>query len=410
MPTFEYTAVDVRGGVRSGSVVAGTADAAANSLRAEGLFPTGLSDVTSAKIVAAPIRPPLSIFRRGLTPREVALFTRQLATLLQAGMPLVRGLEVLGRQERRPVVRTVIEVLRARLSEGRSLSEAMSGQSGIFDQLYLSMVRAGEAAGALAPVLDRLARFAEKSLHLRARVRTALIYPGVVLAVAGSVLAGLVVFVVPRFQQIFSDLLKGAPLPPLTQAVLDVSALVRAHGLAMLGALAAAWFAVVILRRSTRGAHAWGALVLHLPLVGAFCAKAIIARWSRTLGTLLASGVPVLPALAISRESCGNARFATAFAEVHDRVKAGEPLARPLEQSGLVPPLVTGLVDVGEHTGQLPAMLGRVADIYEDEVDQAAAGLGAALEPMLILFLAIVVGGIVIALFLPIVRIVQLLA
>lgn len=405
MPTFAYTAIDARGKVRTGTLVAASEDSAAMSLRADGMFPTRLSGRETATRLRS--------FRRlqgGLSAREISVFTRQLATLLRAGMPLARGLEVLARQEQRRALRHLEEDLRARLAEGGSLSDAMAAHGPAFDRLYLGMVRSGEAAGALATVLERLARFAEKSLQLRARVRTALIYPTVVLAVAASVLAGLVVFVVPRFQQIFADLLKGAPLPPLTEAVLAISAAVRAQWLPGFAGMLAIGFLLVGLRRTRVGARAWDSLLLRLPLLGSLLSRSVIARLARTLGTLLGSGVPMLPALAITRETCGNARFARALDRVHDRVRAGEPLARPLEDSGVVPPLVTGLVDVGEQTGQLPAMLDRVADIYEDEVDQAAAGLGAALEPLLILFLALVVGVIVIALFLPIVRIVQLLA
>lgn len=407
MPTFAYSAVDARGRPRSGTVEAASADSAATRLRAEGMFPTRLA---GGDPETAARRTPIPRRLGRLSAREIAVFTRQLATLLRAGMPLARGLDVLARQEKRRALRGLVEDLRVRLGEGGSLSEAMAAQGHVFDRLYLGMVRAGEAAGALAAVLERLAHFAEKSLQLRARVRTALIYPTVVLGVAASVLTGLVVFVVPRFQQIFADLLKGAPLPPLTEAVLAVSAAVRAHWLVGCGGLLAMGTLVLALRRTQLGARVWDSAILRLPFIGSLLSRSVIARLTRTLGTLLGSGVPVLPALAITRETCGNKRFALALDRVHDRVRAGEPLARPLEDSRLMPPLVIGLVDVGEQTGQLPAMLDRVADIYEDEVDQAAAGLGAALEPLLILFLALVVGVIVIALFLPIVRIVQLLA
>ena len=410
MPTFDYRAVDRHGAHRSGSLEGGSADAVAMSLRAQGLFPTRVAAGRSARGAGPGARRARFRFRGGVSGRELAVFTRQLATLLRAGMPLVRSLEVLARQETAPGLQSAICDLAERLREGGSLSDAMARQGRVFDRLYVSMVRAGEAAGALDPVLARLAQFAEKSRQLPARVRTALIYPSVVLAVAVSVLAGLIVFVVPRFQHIFADLLKGAPLPPLTQAVLDLSTTVRGHWPAGAGCALAAGFAWAAFRRTETGARLADAAAWRAPLAGPLLAKAALARFARTLGTLLASGVPILPALAITRDTCGNARFAAALGRVHDRVKAGEPLARPLDESGLVPPMVSGLVDVGEQTGELPAMLGRVADIYEDDVDQAAAALGAALEPALILFLAVVVGLIVVALFLPIVRIVQLLA
>lgn len=415
MPRFAYTALDARGSEQSGSLDAANPAQASARLRSQGLFPTELTlqgtakrrvRADQSKTFAAPWR---ISFGSGISRAELAVFTRQLATLLRAGMPLVRGLEVLARQERNPATRVVIQKLAERLRAGGTLSAAMAENPRIFDRLYVNMVRAGEAGGALEPVLERLARFAEKSLRLRGKIRAAMIYPAVVLAVATGVLAGLVVFVVPRFQQIFADLLKGAPLPPLTQAVLAFSDWVRGHWGLALAVTVLPWVATSLARRTPPGRQLADAALLRAPLFGGMVVKAVVARLARTLGTLLASGVPILPALLITRETCGNARIAAALDEVHDRVKAGESVARPLEATGVIPPLVTSLIDVGEQTGQLPGMLGRIADIYEEEVDNAAAGLGSALEPLLILFLAVVVGVVVIALFLPIVRIVQLL-
>lgn len=347
---------------------------------------------------------------RGVSEAELGVFTRQLATLLRAGVPLVRGLDILGRQERSVGLRPVIHRIAGQIRAGKSFSQSLAEHPRVFDRLYVSMVRAGEAAGGLDPVLERLARFAEARIRLRARMRAAMIYPAVVLAAAGGVLTGLVAFVVPRFQQLFADLLRGAALPALTQAVLDVSALVRAHGAALLATVAAIVVALALARRTRRGQRWCDTVALRAPVFGKFLAKSLVARLARTLGTLLASGVPVLVALAITRETCGNARIAETLTRVHDRVKAGEPMSQPLGQSPLIPPLVTSLVEIGEHTGQLPAMLARVAEIYEEEVETASTSLGAALEPLLILVLAAVVGVIVVALFLPIVRIVQLLA
>jgi type IV pilus assembly protein PilC len=230
-----------------------------------------------------------------------------------------------------------------------------------------------------------------------------------VLAVALLILVGLLVFVVPKFKQIFADLLKGAPLPALTQAVLTVSDAVQHHFLLTLALAAGLALAFKAFRRTPAGARRVDTWIVQVPLFGELFLQGIIARFGRTLGTLLASGVPILPALLITRDTCGNAHIGAAITEVHDRVKEGAPIARPLEATAVFPPMVTGLIDVGEHTGQLPQMLGKVADIYEAEVDNAVAGLSSLIEPILILLLALVVGTIVIALFLPIVRIVQLL-
>ncbi len=429
MPSFSYTAFDTRGDEKSGVLDATSSEQAVANLKVMGLFPTevrqgGIDKVepglrTGSERVPKPrstqaasrglnmnIRLP---FLSGVSRKELAVFTRQLAVLLRAGMPLVRGLEVLARQEKNAALREIVTALADQLRSGGTLSEAMAQHPKVFDRLYINMVKAGEAGGVLDTVLDRVARFQEKSLQLRGKIRAAMVYPIIVLTVAATILAGLLVFVVPRFKQIFADLLKGAPLPPLTQAVMGVSELVRSNILLVLGGLVAAWIALKLMRRTPAGSRLWDTALVRAPLFGGLVLKAVIARFTRTLGTLLASGVPILPSLVITRDTCGNARVAGALDLVHDRVKGGEPLARPLEETAVLPPMVTSMVDVGEHTGQLPDMLNKVADIYEEEVDNAVAGLSSLIEPLLILFLAVVVGTIVIALFLPIIRIVQLL-
>ena len=434
MPRFSYTAIDTFGTEKSGLLDAPDAKQAAAILRARGLFPTGVSVAgapvdkverglrtrlekpvqrpasTSGKAATRGLKMELQLpFVRLVGAKALAVFTRQLATLLKAGMPLLRGLEVLGRQERKQGFQRVIEALAEAIKSGGTLSEAMAQHPKVFDRLYINMVKAGEAGGVLDVVLDRLARFQEKSLQLRGKITTAMVYPLIVMGVAVLILTGLLVFVVPKFQQIFADLLKGAPLPALTQMVLAASDVVKNHFLVTLGVVVGLGFAFKMFKGTPAGAKLIDTLIVKLPLFGPLLLKAIIARFGRTLGTLLSSGVPILPALLITRDTCGNSRVAGALTEVHDRVKEGAPVARPLEASAVFPPMVTSMIDVGEHTGQLPEMLGKVADIYEEEVDNAVAGLSSLIEPILILFLALVVGTIVIALFLPIVRIVQLL-
>lgn len=425
MPRFAYTALDARGAEKSGLLDAPDVKQVAAILRGQGLFPTDVAQTaaTSARPVKAakPVSPVSKAagsgikmelrlpFVRLVGAKELAVFTRQLATLLRAGMPLLRGLEVLARQENNPGFHRVLEALAEAIKSGGTLSEAMVQHPRVFDRLYINMIKAGEAGGVLDVVLDRLARFQEKSLQLKGKITSAMVYPLIVMAVAVLILAGLLVFVVPKFKQIFADLLKGAPLPPLTQAVLTVSDAVKNHYLVVLAAAAALWIGLKVFRNTSAGARLLDTLLVKLPMFGELLLKAIIARFGRTLGTLLSSGVPILPALLITRDTCGNRCVAGAITEVHDRVKEGSPVARPLEATAVFPPMVTSMIDVGEHTGQLPEMLGKVADIYEDEVDNAVAGLSSLIEPILILFLALVVGTIVIALFLPIVRIVQML-
>jgi len=431
MPRFTYTAMDACGAEKSGLLDAPDVKQATAILRGQGLFPTNVAQTTTEmkmerglRASAEPARRPGSTseapgkglklelrlpFVRMVKPKELSVFTRQLSTLLHAGMPLLRGLEVLARQERNLGFQRIIESLGEAIKSGGTLSEAMARHPRVFDRLYINMIKAGEAGGVLDVVLDRLARFQEKSHQLRGKITAAMVYPLIVMAVAVVILVGLLVFVVPKFKQIFADLLKGAPLPTLTQLVLTISDAVKNHYLIVLGVLAVAWIGLGVFRRTPAGARFFDTLVVRLPLFGDLFLKGIIARFGRTLGTLLSSGVPILPALLITRDTCGNSRVGAAITDVHARVKEGAPVARPLEATAVFPPMVTSMIDVGEHTGQLPEMLGKVADIYEDEVDNAVAGLSSLIEPILILFLALVVGTIVVALFLPIVRIVQLL-
>jgi type IV pilus assembly protein PilC len=347
---------------------------------------------------------------RVVQPKELAVFTRQLGTLLRAGLPLLRGLEVLGKQQANPRFRRTIEALGEAIRSGSTLSGAMQAHPRVFVRIYVNMIRAGEAGGALDQVLDRLAGFQEKSLQLQGRIRAALVYPIVVLAVALLILVGLLVFVVPKFKQIFADLLRGAPLPPLTRAVLAVSEAVQGHAVLLLVLAAVFVAAISYLQRTPAGTRVFDTILLRVPLFGGLVLRAVVARFSRTLGTLLSSGVPILGALLIARDTCGNVRVGTAILRIHDQVKEGTSVARPLEETGIFPALVGSMVEVGEQTGQLDGMLNKVADIYEEEVDTAVAGLSSLIEPMLIVFLALIVGTIVIALFLPIIRIVQLLS
>jgi type IV pilus assembly protein PilC len=423
MPRFNFHAVTVDGADQSGQIDASDIRQVTVLLRQRGLFPVEVVSLTetNAKTLNEPGRPPGEKtakangarmtwpFGQSVKPKELAVFTRQLATLLKAGMPLLRTLEVLSRQERNGALHGVLVSLSDAIKSGGSLSEAMAHHPRVFDKLYLSMIKAGEAGGVLDVVLERLARFQEKSLQLKGKITAAMVYPLIVMGVALIILAGLMIVVVPKFKQIFADLLKGAPLPPLTQFVLTLSDAVKSHYLIAAASSILLWIGVKYAARTSRGIQIIDGLVIKLPLFGELFLKAIIARFGRTLGTLLASGVPILPALLITRDTTGNARVAMTITAVHDRVKEGSSVARPLEAAKIFPPMVTSMMDVGEHTGQMPGMLNKVADIYEDEVDSAVAGLSSLIEPVMILFLAVMVGTIVIALFLPIVRIVQLL-
>ncbi len=352
-------------------------------------------------------------WRAGLRPMRgqlLAVWTRQLAEMLHAGVPLVRALDVLARQERRPAARQLTESLALEIRGGGTLADGLARRADVFSALYVNMVRAGEAGGALAAVLDRLARFLENGERVRGKVKAAMVYPATIVVVAGGIVAALMVWVVPRFQALFAEQLRGQSLPWLTQWVLGCAQMIGAHWAWGLGLGAPAAFCVWRWCGTSAGRARCDAWLLRVPLLGELWLKTSIARFARTAGTLLASGVPILQALEIARDTSGNAPIADAISQSVGRVRAGEPLSRTLGDSPLFPAMPVSLIAVGEETGAMPAMLTRVADIYDEEVERAVVGLTALIEPAMIVLMAVIVGGIVIALFLPIVRIIQVMS
>jgi type IV pilus assembly protein PilC len=334
------------------------------------------------------------------------VFTRQTATLLEAGMPLLRGLRLIREQESNACLRQVIEQLGDSIEGGASISEAMSQHPRTFNRLYLQMVRAGELSGALDVVLRRLADLMEKAQRIKNKVVSALFYPAAVLFVAIAVLGVLIVFVVPRFNEIFSGLMNGKPMPAFTQFVLGISTFARDHLFLTIGFLGALVVGVTALGRTRAGRGMLDRLKLSLPLFGELLRKTAVVRFTRTLGTLVTNGVPILQALQVVKDTTGNVVVSKAVQAVHDSVADGETISTPLRMSGVFPALVTGMVDIGEQTGALPEMLTKIADTYEDEVDHTVSALTSLLEPVMIVFLAVIVGAIVIALFLPLVDVV----
>lgn len=346
-------------------------------------------------------------FGRPINTKGLAVFTRQLATLVKAGMPILRSLEVLARQEKRPAFRLVIESIADTIRSGGNFSDGLAANEKCFDRLYVNMVKAGEAGGVLDTVLERLAVFMEKAQKIAGKVKSAMIYPIIIVLVATAIVSVLMIFVVPKFQDIFTGLLKGQPLPTLTQGLLNVSNFFKDHYLVALLGLVAAWIAFKAFGKTKFGRRVIDWCLIHMPILGDLFLKAAIARFTRTFGTLLASGVPILQALIITRDTSGNVHVANAINVVHDRVKEGDNVAKPLESTHIFPGMVTSMIEVGEETGALPDMLTRIADTYDEEVDNAVAGLTAIIEPIMIVFMALMVGTIVIALFLPLVSIIQ---
>ena len=290
---------------------------------------------------------------------------------------------------------------------GGTFSEALTQYPSIFNKLFINMVKAGELGGVLEIVLTRLAEFQEKSEKIKGKIVSAMFYPVVVLFIAISILTFLLVFIVPKFQQIFTEMLGGKPLPALTQFVIDASDFLKNHYIVVFGLIAALVVSFNLFRASKAGQIIIDRFIFNAPVFGSLIQKTSIARFTRTLGTLVSSGVPILQALQITKETSGNAVVAAAIEKVHDAVREGENVVTPLEASGIFPPMVISMVQVGEETGKLPDMLIKVADVYEEEVDNAVAGLTSLLEPIMIVFLAVIVGVIVIALFLPLVSIIE---
>ena len=424
MATFQYIAKDSAGNETRGTVEAGDRNSAIAAVRAQGLLPTALGEVksSSAKPKAKAPTPQkkksglnkdininlkLPSWMRGkIKTKILTQFTRQLATLVNAGLPLMRGIEVLKRQMKDPQMVEALNGIGENIAAGGTFSESLTQYPKIFDHLYVNMVKAGEAGGVLEVVLGRLAEFAEKSEKIKNKVKGAMIYPIVVLVAAIGITAFLLVAVIPKFQQVFNDMLGGAALPPITQFVIDASGFVQHNGLQIFLAVVAFVVLMKIVGKTEKGAYFFDVLKLKMPVTGTLTQRSAVSKFTRTLGTLLSSGVPILQSLTSTRDTTGNRVLTEAIQNVHDSVKEGESMTQPLSQCKVFPPMVVSMVQVGEETGQLPDMLTRIANTYDDEVDNAVAGMTAAIEPALIIVLAVVVGTIVIAMFLPMVKII----
>jgi len=422
MPRYTYVALDARGQESTGLVEARSSNEAIGQLRQAGYFPTSVYEegkggpdgkVSRAGAKAARVARPrtkISIVlfqRKKVKPKIMMIFTRQLATLIDSGLPLLRGLNVLAKQERDTVLRNTINKLADGVQGGSTFSESLAQHPLIFNHLYVNMVKAGEVGGVLELVLRRLAEFQEKAQKIKNKVVAAMVYPIIVMTMAIAIMAFLLVFIVPKFEAIFHDMLGDKPLPAITLFVIGVSNFVKNHGLVLLGLLIAAVAAYKLIARTRAGRSIIDRFKLRVPLFGDLIRKTAISRFSRTLGTLVTSGVPILQALNITRETAGNMVIAGAISQVHDSVKEGESIVQPLEASGAFPPMAISMIDVGEETGQLPEMLLKIADVYDDETDNSVAALTSMLEPIMIVFLALVVGTIVIALFMPLISIIS---
>ena len=431
MAKFTYVALDAKGKEINGVVESDSSTTAAARIREMGYFATNIIESSpppafkTKKSSSAPEPAPApgeaKAKKKGFGKIELKIpflggkvkskvltaFTRQLATLIDAGLPLLRGLSVLNRQEKNPTLKRTLQQLAESIEGGSTFSEAMAQHPKVFTRLYVNMVRAGEAAGALDVTLNRLADFSEKAQKIKNKVISAMVYPAVVIVAAGGILTFLMIVIIPKFQETFKDLLEGKELPTLTRFVMGASNLIKNRFLYVGAAIAAVVILIKLIGKTAKGGYIIDNIKLNAPVIGPLIRKVGIAQFSRTLGTLIASGVPILQALNIVRDTAGNAVIAKAVSQIHDAVKEGERIIAPLEASGVFPPMVASMIDVGEETGALPDMLMKVGDIYDDEVDNAVAAMTSLLEPIMIIFLAVVVGTIVIALFLPLITLIS---
>ena len=422
MPKYDYVALDSRGKETKGTVEVASQNEAIGRVKEMGLFPTKIVETekvperkSSAKGTrfkpraggkksgALSIKINIKIPGLGgsVKPKVLTAFTRQLATLVDAGLPLLRGLRVLEKQERSGALKRILGELALAIEGGSTFSEALAQHPKVFNRLFVNMVKAGELGGVLEVVLKRLAEFSEKAQKIKGKVKAALFYPVAVLCVAVGILTLLMVMVVPKFKEVFAGM--GVKLPEFTLFVLAISDAIRLHILTTLGMVAVVVVLFLLAIRTKIGRYIWDKVKLKMPILGPVVSRVAIARITRTLGTLVSSGVPILQALMIVKETSGNVIISNAIGNVHESVKEGETITAPLESSGVFPPMVVSMVDVGEQTGALPEMLLKISDNYDEEVDNAVASMTSLLEPVMIVFLAVVVGSIVIAMFLPLI-------
>ncbi len=337
---------------------------------------------------------------RGVSQREVVVFMRLFATMIGAGLPLVQSLGILARQTGKGYFRRVVRSLIHDVESGDTLAGAMGRHPKVFSELTVNMVAAGEAAGALDTILGRLAEFLEKSSALARKVRTAMVYPAMILAVAVPTVAILLVFVIPTFETMFAS--SGVPLPLPTRVVIGASEAVKGYWWALLVAGASGVAVLDRTRRTVAGRLLFDRLLLSIPVLGSLLRKAAVARFTRTLGTLVASGVSILEGLEVTAKTAGNRVIHDAVMKSRASIAGGNTIAGPLEESGAFTPMVVRMVEVGEQTGGLDDMLARIADFYDEEVDSALEALIAAVEPLMIVVLGVVVGGMIVAMYLPI--------
>ena len=411
MPLFNYVALDKKGKSKEGTLEVANQQEAMARLKEMGFYPTEVVeskatvDKDGKKVAVKKKKEPFSLVIPSVSTKELSTFTRQLATLVDAGLPLLRGMQVLAKQQKNPYLKIIVKGVTESIEGGSTFSEALYKFPKIFDKLYINMVKAGELGGVLEVTLNRLSEFMEKAQQIKGKVKAAMFYPVAVIIVATVIVGVLMVYVIPKFEQVFVDMLgEGEKLPDFTRLVLGISRAIKDNILITIGSVVGFYIAFkLIINKTVWGRFAWDKFLLVVPALGPVISKVCISRFCRTLGTLVASGVPILQALNIVKETAGNMVVSRAIDAVYSAVKEGETITKPLEGSGIFPAMVISMVDVGEQTGALPEMLIRIANVYDEEVDNAVSAMTALLEPIMIVFLGVIVGSIVIAMFLPLI-------
>lgn len=392
MPTFTYSARTPAGEVQSGEVELASRDEVVGFLRRRRLVPLEIEQKRQSLS--------LPTIGTGVRTRDVVIFTRQFATMINSGLPLVQSLDILAKQTENKVLRKVIEQVLYDVESGQTLAGALRAHPKIFTDLFVNMVAAGEEGGIIDTILNRLALFLEKADTLTRKIKGAMIYPAVIMTVAAGAVATLLIFVIPTFQEMFAS--AGVALPAPTRMVIALSELLQARWYVFLGAIIAAAFLLRHYYRTPNGQLVIDRLLLRAPILGNLLRKTAIARLTRTLGTLVSSGVAILDGLEITARTAGNRVLHDAIMESRKSIAGGETISEPLRRAGVFPPMVVQMINVGEQTGGLDEMLGKIADFYDDEVDTAVAALLSALEPVMIVFIGIIVGGMIVAMYLPI--------
>lgn len=425
MPKFKYTALDQNGVEQSGEVTADSKIAAIEMVRAQGLLVRECEEAGAAAKAAKESgtkAPKKSSAKKAKTKgkaggrvgqKEMMIFTRQLATLIDAGLPLLQSLNVLAKQEPNDNLRATVIALGEAVQGGSTFSDALATYPRMFNRLFVNMVKAGEIGGVLEVVLKRLAEYQEKANKLRGKIVSAMIYPMIILVIAVGILTFLMLVIVPKFKEMFEG--QNMELPGFSEFVFNLSDNCMAMDLipflpnAVVGIIVVVGLIIGLSfwRRTPKGGRVVDAFMLKIPKLGHLNQVNAVARFSRTFGTLVTSGVPILQALNITRDTAGNIIVSDAVTKIHDAVREGESIVTPMTTSPIFPPMVISMVDVGEETGQLPDMLMRVADVYDEEVDNSVTALTAMLEPLMIVFLAVVVGSIVLAMFMPMMEIIK---